>query len=227
MKELIIRIKDTSKDAEILYNNLITNEQIEKNISLDTLISILSKAPAADEGNVACSYIDPSIIGIGSSGNKKAVIVNQPEHVRYITYSVTNKDNITENKVYKINFPGAIYKVIIDIAKSEIKDIYAYMYLKYEALQTKLYQYAMPNMLSGNKICIGQADRSINDDNILQSLENIIYAPYSHEILNNIKGFRSTNKYFDYLTKNNIQERYLCDIKKILNDVFRKDDYDN
>ena len=211
MKELIVRISDTSKDVDMLFNNLITNEITEKNLSLDKFLELLSNHFEDNEREAPCSFIEEGVIAVGQLKNNKKIIIKQPEHQRYITYSVDDS-----SKAYKINFPSSIY--VVSTKNNEISSIEAYMYLEDLGKETALYKYGMPNMLGGNKICIGNADRTINDSIVL-ALEKIIYAPYSHRELNNVKSFNNTINYFEFLKDNHIEKKHLYVANKKLKDL--------
>ncbi len=214
MKEMIVRITDGSKDVELLFNSLKKNEIFEKNLSLEKFFEILQNN-LSEESNkeIKCEVIENGVIGFGKNNNYQKYIIKQPEHQRYVTYSVDD-----DNKVYKINFPSSIYCVYV--RNNRIANIEAYMYLEDKRLKTELYSYAMPNMLSENNICIGNAKREISTS-IIQTLEEIIYAPYSHRELNNVKAFRTTKSYFEYLEKNHIQKKHLYQSKKYLKDLYQ------
>ena len=217
MREAIVRITDSSDDVEILINNLIMdNEIIEKKMSIlkftDSMNAYINKN-AKNKANIQCKYIEPGVIGFSQVGRFERYIINQPEHKRYITYSVNN-----DNQAYEVNFPSSIY--VVNIENNHILSIKAFMYLKWEGLNTKLYEYAMANMLNSNNICIGNAEKNISNGSVIYSLEKIIYAPYSHATLNNIKGFKNTKSYFEYLCSNHIEEKYLISTKRKLNDLF-------
>ncbi len=211
MKELIVKITDKNPDIEVLYNNFFKEEVIEKSLSLKAFLEIVNDSQSSSK-DLKCEYMHPSIIGFAEDGINKKYIINQPAHRRYITYSVNN-----ENRGYSINFPSSIY--IVYVNKNKVRGIEAYMYLEWKDLCTKLYRYAMPNMLMDNKMCIGNANKEIKES-IIDALETIIYAPYSHEFLNNIKTFRNTKDYFDYLTAHEIEKKHLHDAQKLLKDLF-------
>lgn len=218
MKEMIVRITDVSTDVDLLFNSLAKNEVFEKNLSLDKFLEILQnnlikENNKKNDQKIKCDVVENGVIGFGSNKNNKKYIIKQPEHQRYITYSV-GKDN----KVYKINFPSSIYCVFV--RNNNIDHIEAYMYFEDNQLNTQLYAYGMPNMLSKNSICIGNAKREIYTS-LMQTLEEIIYAPYSHAELNNVKAFRTTKSYFEYLQKNHIQKKHLYQSKKILKDLYQ------
>lgn len=215
MKEAIIRISAKSEDVEILVNNLlIDNDIIEKKITIEKFSQIINDYANRDRSpkDMICKYLEPGVIGYANKNPYKRYIIQQPEHRRYITYSVGK-----ENQAFEINFPSSIY--VIDIKNDQITSIQAYMYMEWKGLGTKLYKYAMANMLTDNNICIGNAEKTISNDSIIYSLEKIIYAPYSHATLNNIKGFHKTLDYFNYLKENHIEKRYLIDAKITLGEV--------
>lgn len=208
-KELIVRLTDVNSDVEILENNIIDEEIKEKKISLIDFSNIVSKLVDRNQKKTRKKI---KLIKNAIYQDQELIIIKQPEILRYVTYSVSNT-----NKAYKINFPASLYFIYRN--SSEILKIEAFMYLKWEDENTQLYKYAMPNMLGGNAICIGNAKREIGKD-INITLEEIIYAPYSHQTLNNVKGFKNTEDYFQYLENNKIAIKHLykaAALKKVLN----------
>lgn len=135
-------------------------------------------------------------------------VIKQPEHMQYVTYN---------NHSYKINFPNAIYIVRYD--NKIVKGIQCYCYKKYKCGDTELYEYAMPNMLTGNAMCMGSADKRIVDDDIEAALNKIIATPYSHGNFDGIKGFSTTVSYFEYLEENPFPYKLLRKLNKKLKDV--------
>ena len=123
--------------------------------------------------------------------NDTCIVTKQEEHRRIVTY---------KGKAYEINFPNSIY--IICHNRSKIDVIEAYCYIEYNGLNTELYKYAMPNMLGANRICMGSAPRDIDPQNYKSALENVIYTQYTHDWVDDIKSFRNTAAYFEYLEKN-------------------------
>lgn len=215
--EMIIRITDTSQDVEVLINSLVKNEVLEKNITFRKLLEILEDHIQVNESvTIKCEKLSKEVIGFGFSGkrNTRRYIINQPEHKRYVTVSIGEMQ-----KAYMINFPASIYIVDTSI-EEKIQSIECYMYIKFKDDKTELYKYAMPNMLSENRMCIGSALSKIRNNNVIQALENIIYSPYSHSSLNNVKGFKSTTSYFEYLCENTIQKKHLYPLSKKLKDLF-------
>ena len=221
MREAIIRIGDSSKDVEILVNNLVfDNEIIEKKMSFSKFVETLNDYLDKNERiklNRPCKFIEPGVIGHDLAGSKEKYIINQPEHRRFITYSKGD-----DNQAYEVNFPSSIY--VVYLSNNRISGIKAFMYLNWDGMNTKLYEYAMANMLANNNICIGNAEKDISNNSVIYSLEKIIYAPYSHDTLNNIKGFKYTKKYFEYLSERHVEEKYLIKTNLILNDLFNGKD---
>lgn len=219
MEELIVRINPSlSDDVEILYNNLIESYQLEKMISLEEFDKIINKIIGSDKKEIDLKprLFDESIIGYSESKLQQVYLIRQPEHMRYITYSFDNQKG-----GMKINFPNSLYFVFID--NNNITKIQAYMYDKWLDKKTKLYKYAMPNMLTDNKICIGKASTEIQDNQVIRALEKIIYSPYSHSQVDNVRGFKNTISYFEYLEKNKIEKKYLIPFNLTLGNLIRKE----
>ena len=210
--EMIIRIKSKDQDVEVLYNNLIDDEITEKKLSYKKFMEIFTnQASNKNDEDINAKYLGSNVIGYAETARNSKYLINQPENKRFITWDVAGSASAAQ-----INFPNSIYEVII--RNNQIQHIKAYMYLNWNGKDTALYKYAMPNMLSENNICIGSANRTFDDD-ILQSLENIIYAPYSHSQLNNVKGFATTKSYFEYLKNNKIEEKHLYPTKLKIKDI--------
>lgn len=216
MKEMIVKITNQSLDVEILVNDLIKKEIVEKKLSAEKFLEILSDEMNGDKNArpIKIKFIEPEVIGFGTSGDgsREVYIINQKEHKRYVTYSVGEC-----NRAYSIHFPSSIYKVFVK--NHRIERIEAYMYTDFRGMNTHLYQYAMSNMLTGNSICLGNAEKMV-EGSVVEALEKIIYAPYSHSFPNNVKGFKTTVSYFEYLSANSIDVKYLYDAKKTLGDLF-------
>lgn len=213
--EMIVRINSTDADVEVLFNDSIASEIIEKKISLKKFIDICNghlNQIHRDYKTTKVKKIEKNVIGYISSFGFEKYLINQPEHNRYVTWSFSD-----QNGGCKINFPNAIYE--ITVKNNQIKDINAYMYLEWKNYETELYKYAMPNMLFGNEICIGNAKKEI-DNNLIQTLENIIYSPYSHFSLSNVKGFSNTEEYLRYLENNKVQKEYLYKLDLKLKDLY-------
>ena len=71
-----------------------------------------------------------------------------------------------------------------------------------------------------NRICMGSAPRDIDPQNYKSALENVIYTQYTHDWVDDIKSFRNTAAYFEYLEKNSFPYNLLsplnCNLSKVL-----------
>lgn len=215
MKELIIRITNDS-DVEVLFNDLITDEVIEKKVSFGVFANYLSlHSKVFDNSKIKrnLKLNNEKILCSTVFNGAEYYVIKQEQHERYITCSLSDL-----TKALKINFPSSIYIVVCKNKK--IESIESYMYFDWNGEKTKIYKYGMPNMLTGNKICIGNAPRDVDND-IIDSLEKIIYAPYTHSVLSNVKGFSSTIEYFNYLSTSKLMEKNLMKVgilKSVLQD---------
>lgn len=186
MKQLIIRIDDTKDDAEVLESNEY-DEEVFTSISKSKLLNILNTEFHQDDEKEDYTFVSDGLIAFSDN----SYVIRQPEHKRIVIY---------EGIGYKITFPNSIY--IIIASGNRIKKIKAFAYKEYKGTETELYRYPMPNMLSGNAICMGSAKRDIENRNVLNALENIIYAEYTHSTFDDLKSFRNTQEYFEYLIDN-------------------------
>lgn len=209
MNEMIIRISGDKYDVEVAYKE---NEALPvfKKINREEFLQILNSSFHVEKRyKKDLKLMDPSILAM----DEHYVLINQPEHKKIVTYS---PDTDTA-KTYKINFPNSIY--IVKKSKDNVKSIECYAYKKFEAENTQLYEYPMPNELAGNKMCMGTADRKIINDDIVATLERIIFTPYSHDRFSGMNGFSRTETYFEYLEKNEFPYKLMKPLKKILKDV--------
>lgn len=188
---MIIRLSETEEDAEILEVNKVTNQEYFASISLNMLVKKLNDYLKGSyvQNRAKPLLLDQSIIAV--SNDFSSIMINQPEHVRIVVY---------KEKAYKIHFPNAIY--IMYQNASAIEGIKAFAYKNFDGLKTELYRYPMPNMLGCDMICIGSAPRKIKNNDYLAALENIIFTQYTHSHVNDIKSFKNTIDYFEYLEKN-------------------------
>lgn len=207
MSEMVIRFNSKSvADAEICIKK--GNDFVFKKLSFKKLLEILN-AQLRDECKAEkIKLLDRQIIALGSN----YVVINQPGHKKIVTLRYDDFSNS-----YKINFPNSIY--IIKFSNNKVNDIYAYSYVEYLGLETKLYEYPMPNELSGQKICIGSAKREIVADNYIEALERIIATSYTHRHFSGIKGFSDSRKWFEYLSKNDFPYKLMRNLNKKLEDI--------
>lgn len=196
MKEMIIRISETKNDVDVLTVNS-KKQEIFSSLSKEKFMDILtSEFVINDESNLhkSMTFCDDRIIAF--NGNE--ILIKQDDHKRVVLYN---------NKAYKISFPNSLY--LLCHSGDKIVYICAYCFKEYKGLQTDLYRYPMPNMLHSNRICMGSADTRIQNKDFFQALENVIYAEYTHNTFSDLKSFKNTEEYFNYLTENEFPYNYL------------------
>lgn len=207
MSEMVVRFNSRSEaDAEICIKK--GNDFIFKKLSLKKLLEILNAQVRDECKNEKIKLLDSQIIALGSN----YVAINQPGHKKIVTLRYDDF-----SKSYKINFPNSIY--IIKFSNNKVNDIYAYSYVEYLGTETQLFEYPLPNELSGNKICIGSAKREIIDGNYIEALERIIATSYTHRNFSGIKGFSNSKKWFEYLSKNEFPYKLMRSLNKKLEDI--------
>lgn len=209
-KEMLIRLNSDSSYVEYGLRDNFGNMAFKK-INTKEFVSMVNQiyeAKITTRKDIA--LYEDGVIG----ADAKHIVVNQPERKRIVSYSDLLKGDI---KIYNIIFPNSLY--IIRHTNGRILDIECYAYKEFKGEETALFEYPMPNELSGNKICIGSADRTIKNNKIVEALEKIIFTPYSHESFSGINGFTKTEVYFEYLQKNDFPYKLLRPLKKKLGDV--------
>lgn len=203
--EIIFRISDQVEDAEMLVSD--KQKNYFKAVSIKQLIDSLSSMLGQD-ANIDYKkdliVSDNDLIAVSSN----CIVTKQHEHKRIVTYA---------GKAYKINFPNSIY--LICHHAGQIKQLEAYCFKEYDGMNTKLYGYAMPNMFSNNTICMGTANKAIDVKKYKDALEEILCTQYTHARPDNIKKFKSTSEYFDYLKDNDFPYNLLYSTGKTLKDV--------
>lgn len=206
MKKIILKITERTSDAEILEYDNVERKEYFKSISIVDLIEKLETfvENRGTEKHGRITLLDDCIIGYGNG----VVVINQPEHKRIVTYM---------SKAYNINFPNAIY--IMSYKLNKISAIEAYCYREFNGKDTEMFKYAMPNMLTGSRICTGTAPKDIANDDYVQALEKVIFTQYTHAHTDNIKSFKDTKTYFEYLSKNAFPYDLLIGINKKLKDI--------
>ena len=143
-------------------------------------------------------------------------VIKQEGKKRIVNYAENSSGKML---VYNINFPNAIY--IVYFTHERVGSIECYAYKEYKAEETELYEYPMPNELSGNKMCIGNAERKINDKDIVGALERIIFTPYSHSTFSGMNGFSITKTYFEYLESNDLPYTLMKPLNKKIKAVLK------
>ena len=188
MRQAVIRITSSKKDAEILVKQ--NGKEIWKNISIKDLSKKIRSFEPDDGGKGGKPVLLDKRILAMSSGK---ILYREPEHRRLVFYG---------GRSYEINFPAAINEV--SYHGERIKDLRCWTYLKWQGLSTVLYQMPMPNMMSCERMCIGTADRTIIRGNVLEAVDRITDTESSHGHVDNLKKPTSTVKWFTHLKKNHV-----------------------
>lgn len=202
MREAIIRLNNKKDDAELCIKR--NKKIIFKKLSIDEVMMLINQCASQTIFSRKVNLLSQNIIGMGPG----YTVIKQEGHIQYVTFNTTT---------YKIDFPNAIYIVRYD--NKIVKGIQCYCYKKYKVGDTELYEYAMPNMLTGNAMCMGSADKRIVDGDIEAALNKIIATPYSHGNFDGIKGFSTTVSYFEYLEDNPFPYKLLRKLNRKLRDV--------
>lgn len=216
MMELIARINSESNAVEIALKENGRNEPLFKKIDIQEFCKIIRKSfERKAEDNAPTKNIvllNQQIIAI----DEHYAVIRQAGKKRIVNYAESSSGKML---VYNINFPNAIYIVYFNHEK--VGSIECYAYKEYKAEETELYEYPMPNELSGNKMCIGNAERKIIDKDIVGALERIIFTPYSHPTFSGMNGFSKTKVYFEYLETNEFPYKLMKSLNKKLKDVLK------
>ncbi len=202
MSQMVVRFDSNNRDAELCIKK--GNEIFFKNISVKALVSTLVNNGYTENTSERITILDKQII----AANFRYVVIRQPEHKKIVTLF---------DKSYMINFPNAIY--IVHHHDSKIKKITAFSYKEYEGLETNLYEYPMPNELTENTICMGSAKKEIFNNDYVAALNRVIATPYSHTNFSGIKGFTNSQKWFEYLQKNEFPYKLMRSLNKKLKDI--------
>ncbi len=201
MSQVIVRFVGTD-DPEMLHIDELGREIFQR-ISGEELLKIVSHAYGNERASKPIFINNEEIIAHGPS----SVAIVQKQRKRIVTY---------QNKAYNIAFPNSFY--VLSFVSGSVKKITAFAFCEWEGLDTKLYQYPMPNMLYSNDLCMGTADKKIKDKDYIQALENITYAIYTHSTVNGIKSFKDTATYFEYLEQNDFPYHLLLPLKNTIKD---------
>lgn len=199
----------SGNEVEMLEHNDITGKDYFESVSLELLIKTLSILSGRGNKNYrrGLVIVDDDMIAI----NENCIVTKQPEHKRIVIY---------KGKAYEINFPNSIYMICHE--KSKIQEIEAYCYIEYKGADTMLYKYAMPNMLRGNRICMGSAPKNIDPRKYQEALERVIFTQYTHDWVGDVKSFKSTKDYFEYLENNRFPYDLLVPLNYTLKQTIRR-----
>lgn len=206
--EMIFRILDGG-DAEVLIHDAIEQKDLFKAVAIEDLTRNIEEIYLEEQVQYKKKnllIVDENLIAI----NKYCVVTKQPEHKRIVTY---------KEKAYNINFPNSIY--IICHNSNKITQIEAFCYKEYQGMKTELMQYAMPNMLHGNAICMGSAPRDIDPLKYAEALERVIFTQYTHSQFSGVKSFKDTKTYFEHLEKNEYPYHLLMPLNMTLSNVLK------
>lgn len=204
MSQLIIRLNSQKKDVEILRNE--GSSDFFKVMDKKELIRLLGDVYKDKSKRIP--YYTDGLVGIGDS----VVAIKQEKHKKYVSY---------DGKSYRIEFPSCLY--ITRHNNKSILSVEAYAYKKWIGTETELFIYPFPNMLSGNRICMGSADTNIYDNDIKKTLENVIFTQYTHSVVTGIQGFKNTVEYFGYLEENPFPDHLLMKANKHVRDLFQSE----
>lgn len=103
-------------------------------------------------------------------------------------------------KYYKILHCNAFIKLTVIGDKISTMEIYPYS--EYKGKETELYNNPYPNMFSGNKTCMGTADRTVEDD-YEKSILKILETAYTHHTTQfKSSELKGTVNAFEYLKTN-------------------------
>ena len=202
MNQMILRIVGKN-DPEILFKNA-DGSEIFRKIDMNELWLIIKNHQYSSQKIIERPVMIEHKNIIAYSANAVGII--QTEQKKIVTF---------QNKAYNILFPNCFY--IIEHDGSKVTELHAFAFEKYEGVNTSLYAYPMPNMLDNNAICMGSANRLIRG-NYLQALENIIFAEFTHSTVNNVKSFKDTGTYFEYLEHNPFPYHLLMPLQKTIRD---------
>ena len=216
MTELIARITSESNTVEVAFKEHNRNEPLFKKIETQEFCKIIRKSFERKAENTVPTknivLLSPQIIAV----DEHFAVIRQEGKKRIVNYAEGNSGKML---VYNINFPNAIY--IVYFSHERVGSIECYSYKEYKAEETELYEYPMPNELSGNKMCIGNAERKIVDKDVVGALERIIFTPYSHSTFSGMNGFSMTKTYFEYLEDNEFPYKLMKPLNNKLKDVLK------
>lgn len=121
------------------------------------------------------------------------------------------------DKYYKIVHCNAFIRIFVTNGK--INDMEIYPYKKYNGKKTELFDNPYPNMYSGNKSCIGTADREIKGT-YKKTILGLLEISYTHAYTAfKDKELHDTVYAFEYLSKNPFPYEKLRVTKKTLKDI--------
>ena len=202
MKQAIIRVATDREDAELLISE--DDQQIWKHINIEELRNLLNDfMPKGGGQQFMPRLIDKRIIAEG----RGVILFRETEHQRLVFYG---------GRSYRINYPNCLYEV--RYSGDRIDKIDCYTWFKWSGIYTVLYLFPMPNMMSGASMCIGTADRAVIDGKVIEAVERIVDAEYTHDHVDNLCKPQSTVKWFRHLKKDRVQS---SDLKKPVKKLYQ------
>lgn len=171
MKQIIVRMIPGIDDVEILLNEY--NENLLSVINAKSFIKIIQEYYGSyfsvDEINL--NLIDSNIIHYKRKvNNHEYIYIKFDERILYPTY---------KNEIFKHMHPNTIF--ILDVYQNCIYDLKAFIFKKWNKLDTELYYYNLPNMLGSNKLCIGTINKTL-EDTYYNSILKVIEGNYTANI---------------------------------------------
>ena len=214
MNQLVLRTVD-SKTFEVLeadgfgkYTRL-----RRKTINTESLIDLLSKInpKQAAEKVIFTTNIyeqEENLVSYTKTTEKEIYVYDFKEQYIRTFY---------QDKYYKVLHPKSFIKVAV--CQGKIQDMYIYPYKENTGLSTKLFSNPFPNGYTGNRTCIGTADRKVKKG-VYSAIIGILETEYTHSYTNFKNSFlKETNKAFEYLAENPFPYNKLASVKKKLKDI--------
>lgn len=193
MRQMVIRITAAKEDAEVLVKD--GERQIWKSVDLKAIREKLDKYVCQTSGKPGKpKLVDRRIIAM----NERVLIYRENEKRRMVFYG---------GKSYEINYPAAVY--VVEHTSTQVTEIKCFTYFGWKGMKTNLYLFPMPNMTSSERMCMGTADRSIIDGDVIGAVERIVDAEYTHDHVDNVRKKTSTIKWLKMLGTGHVTSKLL------------------
>lgn len=200
MTQMICRIDSNNPDMDVLCVE--DGAEIWKSVSVQRFAFMVDSICSEQKGTgEKPKWIPAGVLAIGDN----SMVIRKEKHKQIVSY---------HGKAYEINFPDAIYSV--SFLKQQIQNIRAYTYFDWKGIDTELYNMPMPNMTATEWMCIGSADRHIDDGDVMTALDRILDAEYTHDHVDNLRNPTSTLKWFRFLKNGNVTKSLMREQKKVL-----------
>lgn len=200
MTQMICRIDSNNPDMDVLCVE--NGAEIWKSVSVQRFAFMVDSICSEQKGTgEKPKWIADGVLAIGDN----SMVIRKEKHKQIVSY---------HGKAYEINFPDAIYSV--SFLKQQIQNIRAYTYFDWKGIDTELYNMPMPNMTATEWMCIGSADRHIDDGDVMTALDRILDAEYTHDHVDNLRKPTSTLRWFRFLKNGSATEKMMREQKKVL-----------